>query len=141
MLPLRPFFLTLRRCMPASSCWPALFVCVLLCPAAAAQNKIGLTDVTREVKIDFQHHSPLTPERHLHLFMGSGLAWIDHDRDDWPDLYFCQGAAFSKLKDSEPLRSDQLFRNRSGVFQNITALAGLRNVDYSMGTAVGNRTC
>jgi hypothetical protein len=138
MLSLTPIFLKLGCCIPAKYFVTAFCVCVLLCPAAAAQNKIGLTDVTREVKIDFQHHSPLTPERHLHLFMGSGLAWIDHDRDDWPDLYFCQGAAFSKLKDSEPLRSDQLFRNRSGVFQNITALAGLRNVDYSMGTAVGD---
>ncbi|HQX53741.1 MAG TPA: CRTAC1 family protein, partial [Planctomycetaceae bacterium] len=66
------------------------------------------------------------------------LAWIDQDRDDWPDLYLCQGAAFSKSKGNEPFHSDQLFRNRRGVFQNISDLAGLRNRDYSMGTAVGD---
>ena len=124
--------------MSVMSMTTTLSSCLFLCCPASAQNGIRLTDVAKDVKIDFRHDSPLTPERHLHLFMGSGLAWIDHDRDDWPDLYLCQGAAFSKLKGNEPFHSDQFFRNRSGVFQNITALAGLRNLDYSMGTAVGD---
>jgi len=124
--------------MSALSMKTTLSGCLLLCCPAWAQNGIRLTDVAKDVNIDFRHYSPLTPERHLHLFMGSGLAWIDHDRDDWPDLYLCQGAAFSKSKGNEPFHSDQLFRNRRGVFQNISDLAGLRNRDYSMGTAVGD---
>jgi len=138
MLSLRLFFLMLCSCVPAMCIMATLSGCVLLCCPVLAQSGIRLTDVSRDVKIDFQHDSPLTPERHLHLFMGSGLAWIDHDRDDWPDLYFCQGAAFSAGKSSDSQHRDQLFRNRRGIFQNITALAGLRNVDYSMGTAVGD---
>jgi hypothetical protein len=95
-------------------------------------------DVTEAVKLQFQHHSPLTPERHLHLFMGSGLAWLDHDRDDWPDLFLCQGAEWPSQNSGNPAHSDQLFRNRRGVFQNITSEAGLQNFEYSMGTAVGD---
>ncbi len=113
--------------------------CLLVCCSALAQgDKPQFIDATSEVKLDFQHYSPLTPERHLHLFMGSGLAWIDHDRDDWPDLYFCQGTAFPMVKTEELAQGDQLFRNRNGVFENITGPAGLRNFDYSMGAAVGD---
>jgi enediyne biosynthesis protein E4 len=116
-----------------------LLGCLLTCcPALAQDDKPRFVDATSDVKLSFQHYSPLTPERHLHLFMGSGLAWIDYDRDDWPDLYFCQGAAFPMVKTEKLEHIDQLFRNRNGVFENITEPSGLRNFDYSMGTAVGD---
>ena len=101
-------------------------------------SECRFADVTDAVNLQFKHYSPLTPERHLHLFMGSGLAWLDHDRDDWPDLFLCQGAAWPTESSNNPEHSDQLFRNRHGVFQNITSTAGLQNFDYSMGTAVGD---
>ena len=139
MSPLKLLSLLFRSYIGGMSMQAFLLGCLLICcPSLAQDAKPQFTDVTGDMKLDFQNYSPLTPERHLHLFMGSGLAWIDHDRDDWPDLYFCQGAAFPKVKTEQPEHSDQLFRNRNGVFENITALAGLWNFDYSMGTAVGD---
>ena len=139
MSPPKLLSLLFRSYIGGMSMQALLLGCLLVCcPALAQDDKPQFTDVTVDVKVDFQNYSPLTPERHLHLFMGSGLAWIDHDRDDWPDLYFCQGAAFPTVKTEQPEHSDQLFRNRNGVFENITALAGLWNFDYSMGAAVGD---
>lgn len=135
----QPLSLLLRGFIGRSSGLAILLICLMLCRSTFAQDaKLQFTNVTGDWKLDFQHYSPLTPERHLHLFMGSGLAWIDHDRDDSPDLFLCQGAAFPTVKTEKRENSDQLFRNRNGSFENITELAGLWNFDYSMGTAVGD---
>lgn len=117
-----------------------LFTCLVPFPreSAGEDRALRFQDVSRAVGLDFKHNSPLTPERHLHLFMGSGLGWLDYDGDDWPDLYFCQGAAWPPRKESDLTHSDQLFRNREGVFENVTEVCGLRNFEYSMGVAVGD---
>ncbi len=70
--------------------------------------------------------------------MGSGLGWLDYDQDGWADLYFCQGAAWPAVHEQDPARSNQLFRNRHGRFDNVTTAAGLLNFEYSMGLAVGD---
>ena len=105
---------------------------------AAQSREIVFTDVAKAVGLEFQHYSPLTPERHLHLFMGSGLGWLDHDLDGWPDLYCCQGAAWPARPETSLARSNQLFRNRQGQFENVTSVCGLKNFEYSMGVAVGD---
>jgi len=117
-------------------------VAVCLCLGSGSgmgqDNQISFTDAAGVTNLHFQHFSPLTPERHLHLFMGSGLAWIDHDRDGWPDLYLCQGAAWPLQETRDLAHSNQFFRNREGAFENITDVCGLKNFGYSMGTAVGD---
>lgn len=115
-------------------------VCLLLTTTVAAGQATGIRfkNVAEAVGLDFTHYSPLTPERHLHLFMGSGLAWCDYDRDGWPDLYLCQGAAWPLVADRDPAHSNQLFRNVQGRFENVTKHAQLPCFGYSMGTAVGD---
>ncbi len=106
--------------------------------SAGQEGRIHFSDVAQDAGLDFKHYAPLTPERHLHLFMGSGLAWLDYDGDDWPDLYFCQGAAWPPRKESDPARSNQLFRNRDSTFVNATGACGLLNFEYSMGATAGD---
>jgi len=100
--------------------------------------QIRFEDVTVESGIVFKHYSPLGPKVHTHLVMGSGLAWFDYDRDGWPDLYCCQGREWPEKPDSNK-QSNQLYRNlQNGRFAEITARAGLKNFDYSMGVAAGD---
>lgn len=101
-------------------------------------GEIRFVDVAADVGLDFRHHSPLTPERHLHLFMGSGVGWLDYDGDGWPDLFAAQGAAFPRTKATDSALSDQLFRNRQGQFTSVAAPAGIQDFEYSMGVAVGD---
>ena len=121
-----------------------LVVCIHLPPRlAVAEEKEGAityTDVATSSGLTFTHYSPLTPERHLHLFMGSGLGWLDYDQDGWSDLYFCQGAVWPPRAEPEHdlSHSNQLFRNRQGRFENVTVACGLTNFEYSMGVAVGD---
>src|SRR5207302_3905791 len=43
-------------------------------------------DVTKAAGIDFTHFDSNTDIEYIMETMGSGLAWIDYDRDGWPDL-------------------------------------------------------
>jgi hypothetical protein len=105
---------------------------------AGEKAEVRFSDVAESSSIDFRHHSPLSPLRHIHLYMGSGLAWFDYDRDGWPDLFFCQGLSFPpEPKGRRP--SDQCYRNRhDGTFEKITAPAGLADDEYSMGAAAAD---
>lgn len=118
----------------------ALTVCLLFAATEALGQRtgVGFKNVAEAVGLDFTHYSPLSPERHLHLFMGSGLAWCDYDGDEWPDLYLCQGAAWPRPADQNPAHSNQLFRNVRGRLQNVTECARLPCFGYSMGICVGD---
>lgn len=101
-------------------------------------------EVTAEAGIDFLHHSPLSEQRHTHLTYGSGLGWLDFDRDGWPDLYCAQGTTYRPGKpEGQPAAeadpSDMLFLNRrNGIFVDVTQAAGLVEAVYSMGVSAAD---
>jgi hypothetical protein len=113
-------------------------------PAAGADKRaeaaLQFDDVAEASGLKFTHHSPLTEERHLHLTMGSGVGWLDYDRDGFPDLYFAQGKAWSgpNGKPSTPPKTDRLFRNLGGRFEDVTEHLGVSNAEYAMGIAAGD---
>jgi hypothetical protein len=118
--------------------------CVVLLPAlsrvtaADEARSVVFVDETQSTGIDFRHQSPLSRLRHIHLYMGSGLAWLDYDRDGRPDLFFAQGLAFPPGPSSER-PSDRFYRNRlPGTFVDVTIHAGLLDAEYSMGAAVAD---
>jgi tetratricopeptide (TPR) repeat protein len=70
--------------------------------------------------------------------MGGGVAVLDYDGDDRPDLYFTQGTNWP-VQPGNARHIDALFRNLGdGRFENVTAAAGLGDVDYSHGCTVGD---
>ncbi len=105
------------------------------------ENSTRFVDETDESGIRFVHNSPFTPERHTHLTFGSGVGWVDIDRDDLPDLYAAQGVPFNpqeRLSGHED-DSDSLYRNLGdGRFREVSNICGLRDTDYSMGVSVGD---
>jgi hypothetical protein len=115
---------------------------LLMLPAALQADDratgIGFSEVAAAVGLTFEHVSPFTPQRHTHLTMGSGLAWIDVDRDAYPDLYCCQGHRFSPPDGPQRDVADQLFRNHRGKFH--FAADAVRDAcrEYSMGAAVAD---
>ena len=135
---------TIRSVCLAASCGLLLFLMNCSLFAEEKPSAISFQDVTNAAQIAFQHRSPVTVKRHLHLMMGSGVGWIDFDRDGYPDLYCAQGEAWSnvELKQSQPVDialSNRLYWNRrNSQFQDVTAVSGLTVLNYSMGIAVGD---
>lgn len=112
--------------------------CCWISDSIAYETPLRFEDVSESAGINFQHHSPLTPGRHLHLFMGSGAGWLDYDRDGWPDLYLGQGKSLN-VEDSKSLPSNRFLANSgNGAFRDVTESSCLTNTDYSMGVAVGD---
>ena len=128
--------------------WPVALVAgivatVGMLPRSAARSATpapAFEDVTDAVGIGFRHVSPLSESRHIHLTMGSGVAWSDFDRDGWPDLYFGQGREWSPRSPGPgaPVPTDALYRNAAGKFLDVTDSARIANAEYAMGLAVGD---
>ncbi len=106
-----------------------------------ANTAIRFADVTKSSGLDFAYFNGedlATPERRMFEFTGGGVAVLDYDLDDWPDLYFTQGGHWPR-RDGEPVLRDQLYRNLgNGHFQNVTQLAGLGDERFSQGVAAGD---
>jgi tetratricopeptide (TPR) repeat protein len=74
---------------------------------------VSFVETTRDLGVDFVYEYGHTPQRWLMETLGGGVAVLDFDRDDWPDLYFCQGGSLtSSGENSAP--SGRLYRNRDG---------------------------
>lgn len=129
-------------------------------------SPIEFEDTTASQKLTFRHQSPITPERHIHLFMGSGVGWSDWDRDGDPDLLFCQGAAWpeservaaasnSTAQTTRPgngpvsnsfrtvVHPDRpavrLCRNQQGLrFETVGQESGLLGTAYAMGLSIAD---
>jgi hypothetical protein len=77
---------------------------------------------------------------------GSGVAWLDYDRDGRMDLLIVNGSTISDLREIIAGRipaarpgSVYLYHNRAdGTFEDVTARAGLRDPYWGTGVAVGD---
>ncbi len=134
-------------------------------PSPPPRGPLEFVDVAASIGLQFHHYSPLTSKRHIHLFLGSGIGWFDFDRDGWPDLFCCQGTDFGSPQAAAGDRPENghadrgadtsgkgtsgsatpsnvtntLFQNRLGnALDDVTHLAGLANVDYSMAVSAAD---
>lgn len=69
---------------------------------------------------------------------GGGCAWLDYDRDGWPDLYLVQGGdPAAASEESRPI--DRLFRNQgTGSFTDVTSAISIEEHGYGQGAAAGD---
>jgi hypothetical protein len=102
---------------------------------------VRFTDITKAAGISFVHTNGLTDKKLLPETMCGGVAVIDFDNDDKPDLLFvnaCPWPTSSQRKQGqEPTLV--LYRNLgNGKFQDVTKEAGLAVTMFGMGATVGD---
>jgi hypothetical protein len=94
-------------------------------------------DITASAGIQFRHNSGAFGGKFLPETLGSGCAFLDYDRDGWPDILFINGMDWPGHKQRRSTL--RLYHNnRNGTFTDVTSRAGLDIEMYGMGVAVGD---
>ena len=104
-----------------------------------SSSAIHFVDRAEDSGLDFRFVNSYTPSAGRMIFeaMGAGVAVLDYDRDDWPDLYFPQGNTAPSSNSQGP--SDQLYRNVQGErYQPVTSPSGIDERSYSQGVSAGD---
>ena len=116
--------------------------------AAEQRGQIAFQDEADRAGLKFTYRNGALPgELESMLEMnGGGIAILDYDGDLKPDLYFTQGGSLPPAP-FDSTRNDRLFRNRAGddraasteeSFEDVTELAGIRDLGYGQGVTVGD---
>ncbi len=126
--------------MMGRSLLSALAVVGLLCtPVRASQAGGGVrfVDVTEKSGITFKHIS--SPEkRYIVESMSGGVALLDYDNDGWLDIFFVNSLTVDLVKTSGKTKSALYHNNGDGTFTDVAEKAGLSDVGWGMGAAVGD---
>lgn len=109
--------------------------------AGAADPGVRLTDVTAKAGISFKHNNGAFGGKYLPETLGSGVAFLDYDKDGWQDILLVNGADWPghRTKPTAKAATMALYRNNhDGTFTDVTHRAGLDVEMYGMGVAVGD---
>ena len=97
---------------------------------------VTFTDVTAEAGIDFTHDNGATGDHRYPELFGGGVAVLDLDSDDWPDLLFVNGRGW---RATSATRHGLFRNNRDGTFTDVFAGSGLDGADaYGLGATVAD---
>ena len=102
--------------------------------------KVRFVDITAKANINFVHTNggfgkKLSPET-----LGSGVAFIDFDKDGKQDILFVNSCYWPGHEDKKkPAPTLALYRNKGdGTFEDVTKKSGLDVTMYGMGVTVGD---
>jgi hypothetical protein len=110
-------------------------------PISGEQGKpprIPFTDITRAAGIDFMHINGAYGERLMPETIGSGVAFLDYDRDGDQDLLLINSSYWPGHVGTAQPHHGLYANDGAGRFQEVTEAAGLDFNDYGMGMAVGD---
>jgi hypothetical protein len=115
-----------------------LIPCLLVVSPAPAQTiKVSFTDITAQAGITFNHVA--SPEKkYIVESMSGGVAMFDYDNDGDLDLFLVNSLTVDLVKTKGKTKS-QLYRNDGGgKFTEVAEKAGVSDVGWGMGVAVGD---
>lgn len=99
---------------------------------------VQFTDIAQEAGIDFERYNGAQGDKLLPETMGGGVAFMDFDADDAPDLFFVNATSWpwDEPLANENLPTCRLYKNNgNGTFTDITSGSGLDIPLYGMGVA------
>jgi len=104
---------------------------------ARPSGPVQFADITAQAGIHFTHNNGAFGKKYLPETMGSGVCFIDYDRDGFEDIFLVNSMDWPdhKTRTSYPA----LYHNNGdGTFTDVTRKAGLDVEMYGMGCAVGD---
>jgi hypothetical protein len=104
---------------------------------AGQPNGLHFTDITAPAGITFKHvASP--DKKYIVESMSGGVALFDYDADGYLDIYFVNSLTVDMVKAKTKTRSALYHNNGDGTFTDVTDKAGVGDVGWGMGVAVGD---
>ena len=98
---------------------------------------VQFTDITSAAGITFKH--ALSPEKkYIAESMSGGVALFDYDNDGYLDIFFVNSLTVDLVKANKKTRSALYHNNHNGTFSDVTDKAGVGDVGWGMGCAVGD---
>ncbi len=101
-------------------------------------SRVRFEDLASSIGLHFRYDNGCPadgPEFMIYQSIGSGVAVVDFDRDNAPDLYFPQSGPW-------PVQAaraiDRMYRNRAGLCQDVTESAIPADADLGFGATVGD---
>ena len=103
----------------------------------ALPNDLRFTDITEKAGITFKHvYSP--EKKYIVESMSGGVALFDYDNDGYLDIYFANSLTVDFAKSHQKTRSALYHNNGDGKFTDVTEKAGVGDIGWGMGVAVGD---
>lgn len=119
--------------------WPPNLMSAAYAASASEDQNVFYVDIAQRAGVGFFNiFGGLKAKRYLLETTGSGAAWIDYDRDDYPDLFLVNGTRIKGFPmGKEP--TNRLYRNNhDGTFSDVTIKAGLVHSGWGQGVCAGD---
>ena len=116
---------------------PILFLVALAVVSSPPQQKVTFTDITTQAGITFKHVA--SPEKkYIVESMSGGVAMFDYDNDGKLDLFLVNSLSVDLVKSKGKTKSQLYHNDGNGKFTEVGEKAGLSDVGWGMGVAVGD---
>jgi hypothetical protein len=100
---------------------------------------VSYVEVSRQAGLNFQNVFGATEKKkYLLETTGCGVAWIDYDRDGYPDLFLVNGTTLEGFPPGQGPTNQLFHNNRNGTFTDVTKKAGLYHSGWGQGVCVGD---
>ena len=100
-------------------------------------GEVHFTDITEAAGIKFRHVS--SPEKkYIVESMSGGVALFDYDNDGYLDIFFVNSLTVDLVKSGGKTRSALYHNNGDGTFTDVTDKAGVGDIGWGMGVAIGD---
>jgi len=110
---------------------------VMLALVVSQPVKVTFTDITAEAGITFKHVA--SPEKkYIVESMSGGVALFDYDNDGLLDIFLVNSLTVDLVKSKGKTRSELYHNDGNGKFTEVGVKAGLSDVGWGMGVAVGD---
>jgi hypothetical protein len=100
-------------------------------------SNVQFTEIAAKAGITFKH--VLSPEKkYIVESMSGGVALFDYDNDGYLDIYFVNSLTVDLAAKNQKTKSALYHNNGDGTFTDVTNKAGVGDVGFGMGVAVGD---
>src|SRR5438046_8349815 len=98
---------------------------------------VHFTDITEKAGIRFKHVS--SPEKkYIVESMSGGVALFDYENDGYLDIFLVNSLTVDLVKSGGKTRSALYHNNGDGTFTDVTDKAGVGDIGWGMGVAIGD---